>query len=88
MLCSICGIVFKSGWALKEHMNSHSNQETIYCQQCDYKGTRKCVRTLIANVHSSQSFTCNHCESKFTKHSNLNRDVETVHNFPQFDCNL
>ena len=88
--CDKCGMVLKSKWALKYHMQSEHKKGTITCSECNLTFHTKKLFLQHENIaHSTdKKFECTHCGKRcgnltFLK-THLMRHEEA--NFPCSHC--
>ena len=71
--------------------SSKYNENAIYCEHCDYKGTSQdLLETHTKSVHKSQPIkckNCEHCDYKATSQSLLEIHTKSVHKGQQRKCN-
>ena len=71
MLCSFCGVSFKSLVVLKEHLQKHEKNNGIACKNCDKLcKTKRVLYDHMRQAHGDQ-IQCECCNKSFSCLSNL-----------------
>ncbi|GAB0090300.1 hypothetical protein DMENIID0001_050190 [Sergentomyia squamirostris] len=92
--CSICGIVSKNAFSLKQHMRRHTADKSFQCSVCGKAFVYKCdMIRHIDGVHNKQrknskdlpSFNCAACLKGFTRKPDLIRHLQ-IHLKKLYKC--
>ena len=76
----------------KQKWSRNDQPKTNFCDKCGYKTNRKGnLQKHIQTVHDGIRINCDHCEKKFTQHSDPNRHIGADHGQimdPVLKCDL
>ena len=82
LCCFICLKRFQSQYRLKDHMNTHNQDNTFSCETCGKTfPTKFTEKRHINEVHNKEhsEYHCDLCSSTFSLERNLQRHITIVH---------
>ena len=79
--CSICGLVTKSPFHLKEHTMIHTGIKKFSCPYCPYA----CIKSSRFKSHirkhtGEKPYACPYCNHTSAERGNLTKHVQIMHN--------
>eukprot|EP00092_Neocalanus_flemingeri_P017605 GFUD01019047.1.p1 GENE.GFUD01019047.1~~GFUD01019047.1.p1 ORF type:complete len:399 (+),score=82.24 GFUD01019047.1:185-1381(+) len=88
--CNVCGIVYASKDALKNHQRKHTGETPYSCSHCESKfdmsyKLKNHVNTKHLNV-PKQLFVCELCGKEYKKRSDMNEHANTHSGEAAFKC--
>ena len=90
LTCHICFKTYSNKYRMANHMNSHKETPTFYCDACNLKFARqpdldKHMRLYHTEVQ--EVYNCTDCPSSFSLKDVLNRHIRTKHTqIKEFEC--
>lgn len=80
LCCIVCGKVYKSLFALREHETSHSNEKRFKCEICLMEFARRNNYKLHLKRHETEGqFKCNECDKSFYLEKLLTQHIQIRH---------
>ena len=87
--CDLCGILITEKRNLKRHKDSKHSNKSLSCTElgCSSKfheNSKDELKAHIENIHRGVFFSCPHCDSRFTRQSNMRTHVKESHKKKKF----
>ena len=73
----------------QQQRHSHDIKSYFYCEQCNYKSTRKSIlKSHVKQKHESsfEYFKCDHCEYKAVRKDYLIKHKKSLHDKEKYPC--
>ena len=79
LTCQECGIETSTEKILKEHIDWNHKGLQFYCNECDYKTTRKSQLAYHRISHKGKKHVCTHCNHHSSTAGNLKKHIVNKH---------